>query len=282
MQNQFSRLQILQFKRLFEAGLFLLLALLFGHLLAGCGTNPAEGGASGRGDLLTESDESDNRKRAKLRLELAVGYFEQGKTTIALDELKQAISTDPSFADAYNLRGLIYMRLSDNQLAEESFKRALTLVPGNPNILHNYGWLLCQQAKYVQSEPFLAQAIAAPGYGGRAKSLMAQGLCQQRAGKLVEAEQSLQRGYELDPGNPIIGYNLALSLFNRGELQRSQFIVRRINNSELANAESLWLGVKVEQRLNNPVALTQLGEQLRKRFPQSRELVALDRGAFNE
>lgn len=259
-----------------------LLALLLGHVLSGCAASQVEVGASGRGDLLTESDESDSRKRAKLRLELAVGYFEQGKVTIALDELKQAISADPSFADAYNLRGLIYMRLSDNQLAEESFKRALALLPGNGNILHNYGWMLCQQARYSLSEPVFAQAISAPGYGGRAKSLMAQGLCQQRAGKMGEAEQSLQRSYELDPGNPVTGYNLALSLFNRGELQRSQFIVRRINNSELANAESLWLGVKVEQRLNNPVALAQLGEQLRKRFPQSRELVSLDRGAFNE
>lgn len=274
--------QNLHFQRWFGAVFLVLLVLLLGNILGGCATGQAEGGASGRGDLLTESDESDNRKRAKLRLELAVGYFEQGKVTIALDELKQAISTDPGFADAYNLRGLIYMRLSDNQLAEESFKRALVLSPGNGNVLHNYGWMLCQQAKYSQSELVLAQAITAPGYAGRAKSLMAQGLCQQRAGKMVEAEQSLQRSYELDPGNPVTGYNLSLSLFNRGELQRSQFIVRRINNSELANAESLWLGVKVEQRLNNSVALAQLGEQLRKRFPQSRELTALDRGAFNE
>ena len=49
----------------------------------------------------------------RLRIELAVGYFEQGQTTVALDEIKQALATDPTFADAYNLRGLIYMRLDD-------------------------------------------------------------------------------------------------------------------------------------------------------------------------
>ena len=250
-------------------------------LLSGCASQNVAG-ASGRGDLVTDSDESDVRRRAKLRLELAVGYFEQNKTTIALDELKQAIATDPSFADAYNLRGLIYMRLSDNQLAEESFRRALLLIPGDGNVLHNYGWLLCQQGKFSQSEALLAQAIVAPNYGGRAKSWMAQGLCQQRAGKLELADQSLQRSYELDPGNPVTAYNLALALFNRGELVRAQFIVRRLNNSELANAESLWLGVKVEQRLRNVAVVDQLGGQLRKRFPQSKELSALDRGAFNE
>jgi type IV pilus assembly protein PilF len=40
--------------------------------------------------------------------------------------------------------------------------------------------------------------------------------------------------------------------------------------------------VKVERALNEAVAMRQLSEQLRKRFPQSKETAALDRGAFNE
>jgi type IV pilus assembly protein PilF len=86
----------------------------------------------------------------------------------------------------------------------------------------------------------------------------------------------------LDAGNPITGYNLALLLFQRGEFVRSQFYVRRINNSELANAESLWLGIKVERRLDNRDAMAQLSGQLRKRYPQSREYSALEKGTFDE
>jgi type IV pilus assembly protein PilF len=36
---------------------------------------------------------------------------------------------------------------------------------------------------------------------------------------------------------------------HRGELTRAQFYIRRLNNSNLANAETLWLGIKIEQRL---------------------------------
>jgi type IV pilus assembly protein PilF len=50
----------------------------------------------------------------------------------------------------------------------------------------------------------------------------------------------------------------------------------------LANAESLWLGIKIERGLGDAVAVRQLTEQLRKRFPDSRELSALERGAFND
>lgn len=99
---------------------------------------------------------------------------------------------------------------------------------------------------------------------------------------MADAENSLLRSYELDAGNPITAYNLSLILYQRGEFVRSQFYVRRLNNSELANSESLWLGIKVERRLENREAMAQLSSQLKKRFPQSREFSALERGAFNE
>lgn len=251
--------------------------------LAGCASHTGAFGADGvRADIVTESDEPETRKRARIRLELAVGYFEQGQTTIALDELKQSLAADPHFAEAYNLRGLVYMRLNDVRMAEESFRRAMAINPRDANVLHNYGWLLCQQARYPESMQSFAQALSSPIYGGRAKTLMTQGLCQIRAGQRSEAEFSLTKSYELDAGNPMTGYNLAALLFQRGEFVRAQFYVRRLNNSELANAESLWLGIKVERSMDNRDAMQQLAAQLKKRYPQSRELGAYERGAFDE
>lgn len=263
---------------------FFFAALFFVALLGLTACASGGGGyeASRGVEPVTDSDEPEARKRAKIRMQLAVGYFEQGQTTVALDEIKQVLVTDPGFADAFNLRGLIYMRLNDMRLADESFRRAMTLNPNDANVLHNYGWMLCQQARYTESIQVFSRAIANPTYGGRAKTWMTQGLCQVRAGQPAEAEHSLSKSYELDAGNPITGYNLTLLLFQRGDLNRAQFYIRRLNNSELANVESLWLGIKVEQRLGNAEALEQLAGQLRKRYPQSRELASFERGAFNE
>jgi type IV pilus assembly protein PilF len=249
--------------------------------LGGCASSPTTE-ASARADIVTPSDETEARRRARIRLELASGYFEQGKTEVALDEVKQAIAADPSFSDAYDLRGLIFMRLNENRAAEENFRRALSLNPRDSNPNHNLGWLLCQEGRYPEAQRAFEVAMANPTYGGRAKTLMAQGVCQARAGKIPEAEKSLARSYELDPGNPITGYNLANLLYRRGENQRAQFYIRRINNSELANAQSLWLGIKVERRMDDMTALRQLGEQLKKRFGGSPEAAKYDRGAFDE
>lgn len=248
--------------------------------LAGCAAPGGDSAASR--EILTESDEPEARKRARIRLELAAGYFEQGQTNVALDEVKQALAADPSFPDAYNLRGLIFMRLNDMRQAEENFRRAAALNPRDADVQHNYGWLLCQQGRFDESLRSFDVAMANPMYAGRAKTLMAQGLCQARAGRIAEAEKSLARSYELDAGNPVTGYNLAVLLYRRGDYPRAQFYIRRLNNSELANAETLWLGVKVERRLNDRVAMSQLAEQLRKRYPKSREAAAYERGAFDE
>ncbi|MGJ7543745.1 type IV pilus biogenesis/stability protein PilW [Variovorax sp. LT1R16] len=267
----------------FGAVLAVLLAGCVGTGKGGAGSVANTASTAGNGaDIVTASDEPNGRRRARLRLELAIGYFEAGQTTVALDEIKQSLSADPSFADAYNLRGLVYMRLEDAGLAEDSFRRAIALNPREPNTLHNYGWLLCQQNRFGDATRQFSAALAVPTYTERAKTLMTQGLCQMRAGQPAEAERSLSQAYEIDAGNPMIGFNLASLLAQRQDWSRAQFYVRRVNNGPSANAETLWLGVKIERRLGNREAMAQLGGQLQRRFPQSREAVAYERGNFDD
>lgn len=251
--------------------------------LSACGTTSGHmSSASGGDTVTTPSDETEIRRRARIRLELAANYFQMGQTTVALDEVKQSLATDPSYADAHHLHGLIFMRLGDLSQAEESLKRAQGLRPSDPDIMHNYGWLQCQRQRYAEANQLFDRALTVPTYMARSKTLMSQGLCYERAGRVAEAEQTLLKSYELDAGNPVVGYNLASLMLRKGDSKRAQFYIRRLNNGEFSNAESLWLGIKVERALGEPVAMRQLGDQLRKRFPDSKELLAFERGAFNE
>jgi type IV pilus assembly protein PilF len=263
--------------------LCLFVAMTATTALTGCvGSSGSHSAGASRPDLVTDSDESSARKRARIRVELAVGYLEQGKTSIALDEVKLALAADPDFADAYSLRGLIYMRLNEYALAQDSFLKALSLRPGDPNILHNLGWLRCQQARYPEAMADFSAALSIPSYRERGKTYMTQGLCQIRAGQAREAEQSLLKSYEFDATNPVTGYNLANLFYQNAEFARAQFYIRRLNNSDWSNAESLWLGIKVERQMADQVAMLQLATQLEKRYPQSKEAASYRRGAFNE
>jgi type IV pilus assembly protein PilF len=255
-------------------------AVLLAGGLAGCAANSPS--ASATPEAFTESDVPEARKRATNRLKLAVLYFQDSKYNFALDEIKQAILTDPNWFEPYGMRGLIYLQTGDYALAESSLQKALAINPNASDVKHNYGFLLCKVNRPADAMKLFAAALADPTYGQRAKTWAEQGRCQLANGQKTEAEASFMRSYELDAGNAATGYSLSTLLFQRGDLARAQFYTRRINNSDRATAESLWLGIKIEHSLGSKDAQMQLESQLRKRFAQSPEAMALERGAFNE
>ena len=79
--------------------------------------------------------------------------------------------------------------LGEPKLAEESFQRALQLNPRDGDAKHNFGWFLCQQRRYAEADAEFAGALALPQYRDVQRTLLAQGICQARAGQLAEAER---------------------------------------------------------------------------------------------
>ena len=264
-----------------------LLAAAVGALLGACAVpppapTPAPSATETR-DRVTASDEPEAQKRARARMELASAYFSRGQMTTALDQVKLAIAADPLYGEAFNLRGLIYSNLGDRTLAEESFKRALQLNPRDADAMHNYGWYLCQQQRYGESNAMFTQALMVPQYDGLARTLLAQGVCYAHAGQLAEAEAALVRAYELDPSSPFTATNLSEVLYRRGDFERARFYVRRVNSQrDVSNAQTLWLAARIENKLGNREGAADFGTQLRNRFPDSREAAAYSRSAFDD
>lgn len=239
--------------------------------------------ASSGGSQDAGGSDEDRQKRARIRLELASAYFSQGQANTALEEVKQALVSDPNSVEAYNLRGLIYASLNDDRVAEDSFRRALQINAQDGSAMHNYAWFLCQRRRYAEADTMFDQAATLPQYRDVTMTLLAQGVCQARAGRVADAEKTLSRSYELDPGNPATAMNLADLLYRKGEYERARFYVRRVNNvPELSNAETLWLAARIENRLGNKQGAGELGAQLRARFPRSREASAFEQGRFND
>lgn len=247
------------------------------------GSATANAAVGGRRDLVTESDESDSAKRARIRTELAAAYFGQGQYVTALDEVKRALSVDPNHVPALSLRGLIYANMGEYELAEESFRSALRVRPADADTLHNYGWFLCQQRRFVPARQQFEAAMAVPQYRESARTLLAAGICEARAGELQTAQIILQRSFDQDPGNPATVFNLADVLKRRGDLERAFLYIQRLNQTpELVSPETLWLAIRIQHRRNLTSSVEELGALLRARFPKSREAAAYDQGQFDE
>ena len=228
-------------------------------------------------------DAGDPQRRAQVRLELAGLYLGRGQLDTALDEVRQALVARPDLAEAHGLRALILASMGDAAAADQSFQRAIQLAPGDGGALHNRAWFLCQQRRFDESETQFEAALALPQYRDAVRTLLALGVCQARAGRMLQAERNLARSYELDPANPVTAFNLSEVLLQRGELERARFLVRRVNGvTEQVSAQSLWLAARIEKRMGNTDAVQDLGAQLRQRFPQAPETLRYERGTFDD
>ncbi|MDP1691282.1 MAG: type IV pilus biogenesis/stability protein PilW [Burkholderiaceae bacterium] len=235
------------------------------------------------GELRTASDQTDADRRAAVRMELAALHFGRGQYETALDEIKLALQSKPELGAAFSLRGLVYASMGEEALADESFNRALQINPRDADTMHNRAWFLCQRNQFAEADRLFEQALALPQYRDAQRSLMAQGVCFARDGKFDEAERKLSRAYELDPTNPTTALNLSEVLYRRGEYERARFYIRRVNQrEELSNAQTLWLALRIENRMGNRGAVDDFGRQLRNRFPQAAQTLAYERGRFDE
>ena len=251
--------------------------------LTACTTTSSVSSGPVNAELRTGTEKVDLDRRAAVRMELASLHYSRGQNETALEEIKLALQARPDLGAAYNLRGLVYASMGEAALADENFNRALQLNPRDADAMHNRGWTLCQRGLFAEADRLFEQALALPQYRDAQRSLMAQGVCHARAGRLEEAERRLTRAYELDPSNPTTALNLAEVLYRRQDYERARFYIRRVNQREdLSNAQTLWLALRVENRLGNRSGVDDYARQLRNRFPQATEPLAYDRGRLDE
>jgi type IV pilus assembly protein PilF len=248
-------------------------------LLAGCASNKHDGSG---GELPTSSDQTIGQKRADIHLQLAVGYYERKEMSVALDEIKQALQTAPDLADAYSMRGLIYMDIGETRLAEENFQRAIKLAPNNSEFSNNYGWFLCQNGRPGESIAYFEATLKNRNYQFPAKAMDNAGICNLKLNDVVAAEKYFLRAFQLEPSNTEVNRNLAKLYYNRRDYERAKFYVDRVIKADIFDADVLWLAIKIEHKLGDRLAEATLGSQLHHYQPNSVEYAAFQRGAFDE
>ena len=253
--------------------------------LAGCANQqPAQGSLETTAPHETGTivgEVGDPRNRARIHTELAALYFERGNMGVALEELRIATAADPSYAPAHSMFGLVYMDLRENQLAEQSFERALKLSPNDADINHNYGWFLCQTKREEASIKYFLAAIRNPLYPTPWRSYQAAGTCPMRTNNLKDAEELFQRALRIEPDEAASLLGMGHIRYRQGNMDEARRLVTRYNRIGSPTAESLWLALRVERKLGERVAEQSFANQLRRQFPASPEYQQLQRGEFD-
>ncbi|MFZ6753169.1 type IV pilus biogenesis/stability protein PilW [Undibacterium sp. Dicai25W] len=252
--------------------------LSFFLVLSACASKQLEGPSD---DSNLSVEKQDAQKRASIRMQLAISYYQQGQYKVALDEIKHALAISPDLVDAYSVRALIFMGTGEKKLAEDNFLYALKLAPDNLDIANNYGWFLCQNKREKEGLTYLQKVLQSQTYAS-SKAYNAAGMCSLNMGDNAAAEKYFMQGFRVDPANSGLNTNLARTLFLRGEYAKARFYIGRVIQQDVLTPDVLWLAIKIEHKLRDDAALNSLSAQLRKRYPDSPEFSLLQRGLFDE
>lgn len=253
----------------------LALALL---VIAGCATTRPDPSLE-TGQVIGEV--GDPRNRARLHTELGSLYYTNGNLAVALEELNTAIKADSNYAPAHGMFGLVYMELKENERALASFERALRLAPNDADINHNYGWFLCHTGREETSIKYFLHALRNPLYRTPWRSYSAAGSCMLRMNQPKDAEAFFERALKLEPDEPVSLLHLGQIRYRQGNIGEARKLVARHNKLVEPSAQSLWLALRIERKLGERVAEQSFANQLRRRFPESTEYRALQRGQYD-
>ena len=224
--------------------------------------------------------DSNAQTRARIHTELAAGYLELGNFAVALEEATEALKSDPDYAAALNVLGLVYMELRDDKSAEANFQRALRISPVDSDVNHNYGTFLCQRRREQESIKYFLAALRNPLYATPDRSWVNAGICVRQTGDQTTAEQYFQTALKSRPTQPQALFELADMAYKRQDYAAAKAYLGRVQSDVTQTAAMLWLALRVERRLGNRNAEASLGFQLRRSFPDSREARALISGEY--
>jgi type IV pilus assembly protein PilF len=259
---------------------WLWICLSLAGILAGCTTTQTTKTISPAAD--NSQVQANDSKRAAIRLQLAIDYFQQDQLATALKELNNALSIDPNLSQAYSVRALVYMQMQENDLAEQDFQKATRLTPNSSDNDVNYGWFLCQTGREKQGIELFDRVIKDRMYAQPTKALNNAGICSLKLKDATAAESYFMQSVRLDASNPTTNLNLAGINYRRHDYPRAQFYIDRVIKADSYSAEILWLAIRINHRLGDQGSVVALSAQLHKRFPDSDEDALSQRGAYDE
>jgi type IV pilus assembly protein PilF len=245
-------------------------------VLGGCVT---QGGDSSK-PLPVPSAQEQARDRARVHTELASGYYELRNMSVALDEVREALKADSNYGPAYNVAGLIYADLKEDKIAHENFQRALRINPLDSDANNNYGRFLCDRKREDEAIRYFTAALRNPLYPTPERSYVNAGLCSRRRGDTAAAEAYFQQALKARPNEPQALYQLAEIAYTRGTFGQARDYLNRFGQVANANAEVLWLALRVERRIGDRDTAASYAKQLTNNFPESKEARALLDGRY--
>ena len=189
----------------------------------------------------------------------------------AFRNARKGLMLDDSSAPAHALLGLIHQRFGENEKADYHYRRAVKLEPHNPYALNALGSFVCSAGAYEEADGYFQRALGNPLYPTPWVALHNAGRCAERAGKLQQAETNYRAALRSDPQFAPTLLRMAHLSFESDNYLSARAYLQRFEQVGQHTADSLWLGLRIENQLGDRDQVASYSLKLRERFPDSEQ-----------
>lgn len=209
---------------------------------------------------------------ASLHAQLAFEYAKAEQPAQALVAADRALQADATFAPAWLARAHAHAVLSLDAEAEQDYRSALRLQPQDGAANNNFGWFLCQRRRLAEGAQHLQRALADPRYGSPETAYLNLGRCSLMADQTQQAMDHWLTALRHRPDYAPVLKHLAALYTQQGSVKLASFYFDRlIEQSGPLVADELLLGVHLARLSGDRVRETAYADELKVRFPGSRE-----------
>lgn len=238
------------------------LLVVFAGLLAGCVS-------TGHVDPMKSQAGRDKARDAYISL--GIGYLERGSTEKAKVPLKQALNLDSNSADAHAALALVFQLEMEPELADEHYRKALSVRPGDARLLNNYGSFLFEQQRYEDALERFLQASKDNMYPERSRVFENLGLTLRQLGRDEEAKKYFVRALRLNSRQPRALLEMGLLSYDGKDYVPARSYYQGFSQMSAQNPRSLLLGARLAKVFEDRDEAASLGLQLKRLYPGSAE-----------
>lgn len=211
----------------------------------------------------------DMAEASRLNTQLGLEYAREGQWALAMDKLKLAITERDDYAPAHAALAYVYARHGDNDLAEQEYRRALSLDADDPDTQNNFGVFLCGRGRSAEAQKLFRRAAANRNYSTPEAAWTNAGICPGTS--QADAEADFMRALQANPQFPEALQQMAQLSFERKQYLRARAFEQRYRKVAKPGPGMLLLSARTERALGETARADNYETQLVQQYPDSPE-----------
>jgi Flp pilus assembly protein TadD len=178
------------------------------------------------GGCATGKEEQVRKIQARNAYDQAGSNLREGRISLGLAALQEAVELDPDNAMYRNALGVTHLQLRRWPEAQAQFEKAIQLDPNYAEAYHNLGLVMAAQNRLDLAVASYRRALTFPTYPSPELAYHNLGEAYLRQGKVKEAEEALRQAIQLEPKNQFSHYLLGVVLAEAGRKEEARAAFR--------------------------------------------------------